>query len=35
MENKENNSKVGWYLLFLSIGGVTGIVVWNTVGWIF
>ena len=35
MENKMKNSKLGWYLLCLSIGGILGIIVFHTIGWIF
>ena len=29
------NSKLGWYLLCLSIGAILGIAVFNKIGWIF
>ena len=35
MNYKENNSKLAWYLLCLSIGGILGILMWNMLGWIF
>lgn len=35
MEGNKKCSKVGWYLLCLSIGGILGIVVFNRIGWIF
>ena len=35
MENKMKSYKLGWYLLFVSIGGILGIAVYNMIGWIF
>lgn len=32
-EDREmNNSKTGWYLLCLSVGGILGIAMWNLIG---
>lgn len=37
MKKKEDmeSSKSGWYLLCLSIGGILGIAMFNSIGWIF
>ena len=35
MKDKMKSSKLGWYLLCLSIGAILGIVVFNKIGWIF
>lgn len=35
MKEKVKRSKIGWYLLSLSIGAILGIAVFNKIGWIF
>ena len=35
MKEKVKSSKIGWYLLSLSIGAILGIAVFNKIGWIF
>ncbi len=37
MKERDNmeNSKLGWYLLCLSIGAILGIAMFNRIGWIF
>lgn len=32
MKNKIENSRFGWYLFCLSVGGILGIVAWNMLG---
>ncbi len=35
MEYKKESTKLGWYLLCLSVGGILGIAVFNQISWIF